>query len=77
MGESACIKFWHDIWYGYQSLKETLPELFRIACYWEASMADHLQYRNGTIHWDLNFIRTMQDLELKSLSSFIDLISGW
>lgn len=74
MGESTCVKFWHDMWYGDQSLKEALPELFCIACYREASVADYLQYRNGTIHWDLNFIRTMQDLELKSLASFIDLI---
>ena len=74
MVESTCVKFWQDIWYGDQSLKEILPEPFRIACYREASVADHLKYHNGTIHWDLNFIRTMQDLELKSLSSFIDLI---
>ncbi len=36
VGDGAQIKFWFDIWCGEEPLKDTFPELFRLARYKEA-----------------------------------------
>jgi len=40
----------------------------------ESLVANHLQNCNGCVHWVLNFIQTIHDWELESISSFLDLI---
>ena len=39
-------------------------------------MADLMQYTDTILHWDVNFLRAMQDWELESLSNFMDMIYG-
>ena len=55
-------------------LKESFPELFHIARDKEALVVDHMQLRNNLVHWDLNFICTVQDTELESISSIFFII---
>lgn len=47
---------------------------FMICCEKKASVADLMQYANGVLHWNVNFIRAVQDWELESLSHFMDMI---
>jgi hypothetical protein len=35
---------------------------------------EHIQYQNEVVSWVLNFIRLVQDWELESISSFLDLL---
>ena len=39
-------------------------------------MADLMQYTDTVLHWDVNFLRAVQDWELESLSNFMDMIYG-
>ena len=36
--------------------------------------AEHLQVRDGSIHWKLNYSQAIQDWKLESLSIFLDLL---
>ena len=62
--------FWSDVWSGEVSLKDS----YSIAQEKDALVAGHLQFQNAFIHWELNFICLIQDWELESISSFLDLL---
>uniref|UniRef100_A0A2N9I6S0 V-ATPase proteolipid subunit C-like domain-containing protein n=1 Tax=Fagus sylvatica TaxID=28930 RepID=A0A2N9I6S0_FAGSY len=68
------IRFWTDFWSGSGPLKQTFPELFRLARNKEAYIGDYIVHRNGSIHWDLDFTRSVQDWELESVSTFLDIL---
>jgi hypothetical protein len=48
--------------------------LYCIARDKEAFVAAHLQLRNDSIHWEVNFTRAAHDWELESISTFFDLL---
>lgn len=73
-GCSTTVSFWSALWCGDRPLKEVFPQLFCIACNKEAFVVDHLIFWNDTIHWTMNFIHTVQDWELESITSFLDLL---
>jgi hypothetical protein len=74
VGDGAKVHFWHDRWCGALCLKEAFPEFFSISRNQATSMADILSFRHGVLHWDLSFSRHMQDWELESVASFMELI---
>ena len=55
------MKSWQDRWCGENSLAMYFPELFRICRNKDASVADLMQLTNGILHWDVNFMRAVQD----------------
>jgi hypothetical protein len=74
VGDGGMVQFWHDLWCADAPLKVTYPELFVISGVRDAFVAELMSFRNGSIHWDLNFLRNVQDWELDSMTSFLDLI---
>jgi hypothetical protein len=74
VGNGTRIQFWDDIWCCAEPLKAMFPDLYRIACVPEATVADHMQVRGGAVTWEVHFIRMAHDWELESFSSFLDVI---
>jgi hypothetical protein len=62
------------VWCLEEPLKVVYPELYRIACVKDAVVADFIQYRGESVHWEVNFIWLVQDWEIESISSFLELL---
>uniref|UniRef100_A0A7N2M3X4 ELMO domain-containing protein n=1 Tax=Quercus lobata TaxID=97700 RepID=A0A7N2M3X4_QUELO len=71
VGDGTLIKFLQDRWCGQTSLAVCYPELFRLSCNKDASVADFMHFTNVVLHWDLHFVRAIQDWELESLMTFM------
>ena len=65
------VKFWSDAWCGDSPLKEAFPTLFFIALNKEAAVVEYIQFSHGNLHWEVKFVRNLQDWELDSLVSFL------
>lgn len=50
VGDVSRVIFWQDLWHGGSSLVMCFPELFRISCDKEASVADLMKSTNGVLH---------------------------
>jgi len=74
VGDGTQVKFWQDRWCRESSLANCYPELFRICRNKEAGVADLMQFANGILHWDLHFVQPIQDWELESLMTLMDII---
>jgi hypothetical protein len=70
------IRFWHNLWCEDQQLKESFPELFSIACYKEVWVADHLQFSNENIQWNISFIKPVQDWEVELVTAFFNALDS-
>ena len=53
IGDGSKVQFWLDCWCGTSSLAVRYPELYRISCSKEASVADLMRYSNGVLHWEI------------------------
>lgn len=65
--------FWDNLWCGESFLNEAFPMLYHIARKKDTFVAEYLCWHNGIAHWDVLFVRPIQDWELTSLESFFDL----
>jgi hypothetical protein len=70
VGDGYHISFWHDTWCGDQPLKVSYPELYRIARNKEAWVSDNMQILNEVVHWNVHFIREVQDWEVEVVMDF-------
>uniref|UniRef100_A0A7N2RE56 TFIIS N-terminal domain-containing protein n=1 Tax=Quercus lobata TaxID=97700 RepID=A0A7N2RE56_QUELO len=68
------LKFWLDRWCGTSPLADHYPDLYRICCNKEASVADLMRFTNGVLHWDFQFCREVHNHELEAFRSFINSI---
>ena len=65
------VLFWLDCWCGSSSLADRYPELYRISCSKEASVADLMRFSNGVLHWEIQFCREVHNREMEVFRSFI------
>jgi hypothetical protein len=49
-------------------------ELYSLARIPEATVTDHLRLQGSSFHWDIAFIRAVQDWELEAVTSFMELL---
>jgi hypothetical protein len=74
VGDGTNLRLWHDLWCGDHPPKESFPELFSIACCKEAWVLNNMRVSNGNLHWNLSFIRSVQDWEVDLVIAFYDLL---
>ena len=74
VGDGFCIKFWCDSWCEGLPLKNIFLELYNIASNKDASVAELLLSSEANYHWNIGFTRPIQDWELESVISFMDVI---
>jgi hypothetical protein len=74
VGNGSRICFWQDVWCGEMALKLSFPKLYSIARDKDALVSDYLYSFGNYIHWNLSFIRSVQNMELESLDLFLNLL---
>ena len=74
VGNGARTRFWYDTWCGDSPFKTIFSDLYGIARDKDAFVAAHMQHRNDSIHWEVNFTHATHDWELESISTFFDLL---
>ena len=74
VGDGSLIRFWDDVWCIEEPLKFVYPELYCIACVKDAPVADFVQFHGNAMHWEVTFTRLVQDWEIESTSSFLELL---
>jgi hypothetical protein len=47
--DGSKVRLWHDLWCEDMALKEAFQVLFGTACAKDASVADHVEFSEGTI----------------------------
>jgi hypothetical protein len=72
VGDWSRMRFWHDVWWEDQTLKEAFP-MFSIARHKEALVADHVQLSNDSLQWDVPFIKAATNCEVELVTSFFNL----
>ena len=76
IGDGSRVKFWYDRWCGETPLAVSYPELFRICQDKEVSVAELKKFHNGVLHWDISFLRDVNNWEVEAYSSSIVTIYG-
>ena len=73
MGDGTRIRFWHDKWIGYNTLKSLYPELYVFSTDKESCISEVLWLlEGGNVRiWDLRFYREFQDWELVASYSLL------
>jgi hypothetical protein len=61
------------VW-GDRALKDVFPDLYRIACAKDASVATLLEHSSGSIQWNVSFARTAHDWDVGVFVSFFKVL---
>jgi hypothetical protein len=61
VGEGFNVRFWHNLWYGDMSLKDSYLVLKGIACANDAFVAAHLKLSGRSNQWNISFAKAAHD----------------
>ena len=74
--DGSRVLFWHDVWCGDRSLKTQFPGLFRLARHKNATVHDVISWNGDVHHWNLTFVRSLNDWEEGSIYSLLTLLAS-
>jgi len=57
-----------------KNLRPTFLVLFSIAHCKDSSVADHMQFSNDTLQWNITFIKSLHDWKVELVTSFFNLL---
>ena len=76
IGIGSRVLFWQDVWCGERPLKSQFPNLYRIAHLKEATVNQMFSRNGNHIHWDLSFVRRLNDWEEESVCNLLALLAA-
>jgi len=59
--DRSCLRFWHDMWCEEATLEFLFLKLYSIAWDKEALVSDYMDSSSTYVHWNLTFLRAVQD----------------
>ena len=74
--DESRVLFWHDVWCGCRLLKTQFPSLFRMARHKNATVLDVVSWNGNVYHWDLSFVRSLNDWEEDTVWSMLALLAS-
>ena len=75
IGNGSRVLFWKDVWCGESALKSQFPVLYRLARFKEATVDQMLSRSGEHIHWDLSFVRRLNDWEEESVCNLLAILA--
>ena len=72
MGDGSNVLFKKDHCFGNGSVRQSYPELFKIAAHGDAFVFDYVDLVSGSLQWKPLFNREAQNWELESLDHFFN-----
>ncbi|KAI8542940.1 hypothetical protein RHMOL_Rhmol08G0179000 [Rhododendron molle] len=70
------VKFWEHVWCGDVSLRDTLPNIYRLACDKDADVFDYLHFHDGVTMWDIQLRREVHEREVEDLMTLLARVYG-
>jgi len=70
------VLFWHDVWHGDRPLKTIFPDLFRMARLMYATVQEVISWNSHISHWNLTFVRNLNDWEDDSIYNLLAALAG-
>jgi len=74
--DSSRVLIWHDVWCGDRPLKTQFPNLFRMTHLKNATVHEVVSWNGDICHWNLTFVRSLNDWEEDSIGSLLALLAN-
>jgi hypothetical protein len=72
VGSGTNIWLWHDWWWGNEAWRDLYLDLYSITKNQESAVAGYLHWITENTHWDITFMRDIQDWQMDMLIAFLD-----
>jgi len=74
--DGSKVLFELDVWCGDHPLKTQFPDIFRMIGFKYASVQEVVSKNGDTRHWNLTFVRSLNDWKKDNICSFLALLIG-
>jgi len=74
--DGSRVLFWNDVWCGDRPLRTLFLDLFRITGLKYAAVQEVVSWNGDISHWNLTFVRNLNDWEKDSICNLLGVLVG-